>query len=212
MWKLLKADLNYNKGGLCFLFGIAIILFPMAAIWKVIDLYVFMGVMTMLFWIIMAMIGAEEDKEQRERKQSLLPIPLKQFGIVRQLFVIFNQAFMFILWILLLFIVQPVDMGPVFRDMLSMNALILIVISVFVIFHDLKYSACKICRFLFLVGVFGVLALFGYLHFLGIMRYPLNFGPVAYKSLIETIIFIIVCLGLIVWNFNIFIRRRSYLN
>jgi len=211
MWKLLKADLNYNKGGLCFLFGIAIILFFISVIWKVIDLYVFTGIMTMIFWVIMAMIGAEEDKEKREHMQSLLPIPLKQFGVARLLFVILNQAFMFIIWTLLFFITQPVDMGPVFRDMLSLNALVLIVINVFVIFHDLKYTACKVCRFIFLGGVFGLLILFGYLHFRGVMRYPLNFGPAAYKSLIEVIIFNIVCLGLFFGDFQIFIRRKSFL-
>lgn len=212
MWKILKADFKYNKGGLAILYGIGLILLPMVIVWKLLDIYVFMGITTMTFWIIMAMTGAEEDKEKRERLQSLLPVPIKEFGIVRLLFLLFAQTPMFLAWTTLLFITQPAELGSVFRDLLSINALIFITINIFVIFHDLKYSACKSCRFLFLGGVFGLLILFGYFHYLGIMRYPLNFGPVSYKSVPETIIFIGVCIGLFYWDFQIFIRRKSYIS
>jgi len=212
MWKMLKADFNYNKGGLIIFFGIGVILLLMSVIWEFFEFFVFVGIMTMLFWIIMAMIGAEEDKENRERMQALLPVPIKRFEIGRLLFVVITQTVMFLLWVILLFTTRPMEIGPAFRDILCINALIFIVIMIFVIFHDLKYSRCKRCRFIFLGGIFGILILFGYFHYLEIMQYPLNFNSSYPKTPLETLIFQAVCLGLFCWDFQIFIHRKSYIS
>ena len=209
---MLKADFSYNKGGLILLFGIGLILFLMSILWEIFELFVFVGIMTMLFWIIMAMIGAEEDKEKRERMQSLLPVPIKQFGISRHLFVAISQMSMFLLWVILLFVTQPPEIGTAFRDMLCINALIFIVINIFVIFHDLKYSRFKNCRFIFLGSVFTMHILLVYFHIQGILQYPLNFNSASPKTLVETLVYQMIFLGLSYWDFHIFIRRKSFIS
>ncbi len=210
MWKILNGDFSYYKSGVFILYGIGLIFFMMAVIWKLIDIYVFVSTLVMLFWVVTAMMGANEGKEKHVRMYSLLPVSVKDFASARMLFLIFLQTGIFLMGLFLFIIERVESRWQVLGDMLVMNAIVFIVVNIFIIYHDLKYSARRQGRFIFLGVVIILLISFIFLDIAGIMSYPLNFNCEYPKSLAEVIIFNLLCIVLFWWDFKIFLRRKSY--
>ncbi|MFO7889848.1 MAG: hypothetical protein R6V04_05865 [bacterium] len=211
MWKIFKGDLSYYKSGVFILYGTGMIFFVMAAVWNFFDIYIFSSTMIMVFWVVTAMMGVNEGTEKHIRIYSLLPVSVKDFARARMLFLLFLQGGIFLLWLIFIIISNMESKWQVLKDILVMNAIVFIVVNIFIIFDDLKYSAKSWSRFIFAGAIFFLLIIFVLLDVADIMSYPLHFNTSQPKSLAEVIIFNIICIGLFWWEFDIFQKRKSYL-
>ena len=115
------------------------------------------------------------------------------------------------MWMVLLFIERGEYKGQILRDLLVMNAMVLIVVNIFSLYHDLKYSASTYWRFILVGGIITLLVIFFLLDIADIMSYPLNFNSCQPKSLADVIIFNLVCIILFWWDYRIFLKRRSFI-
>ncbi len=211
MWNILKGDFSYYKSGTCILYGMGMIFFMMAAVWNLIDIYIMSGTLVILFWLMAAIMGANEDKEKHIRRHSLLPVSVKEIGKARLLFLLFLQGGIFLMWMVLLVIERGEHKGQILRDLLVMNAMVLIVVNIFSLYHDLKYSASTYWRFILVGGIITLLIIFILLDIADIMSYPLNFNSCQPKSLTDVIIFNLVCIILFWWDYRIFLKRKSFI-
>jgi len=212
MWKIFKGDLRYYTSGVFILYGTGLLFFVMAAMWKLIDIYVFSSTMIMVFWVVTALMGINEGTEKHTRIYSLLPVSVQDFARARILFLMSLQGGNFLLWLVLLIITHMEDKGEVLRDILVMNAIVFIVVNIFIIYDDLKYSACSQRRFIFAGGVIIVLLLLIGLDIADIMSYPLNFNDAQPKSLPEVIVFYVICIGSFWWEYRLFQKRITYID
>lgn len=211
MWKILKGDFSYYKSGVLILCGTGLIFFIFTAVWNFVDVYIFTGTQVMVFWIVTAMMGTNEGKEKRIRMYSLLPVSVKDFARARMLFLLFLQAGIFFMWLVLLLIKRTWEFKPVFLEMLAMNAILFIVINIVVIYDDLKYSPRSQSRFFFLGGIALVFLFFIYFDISGIIPYPFKFHSSHPKSLMEVIIYNLLCIVLFWWDNKIFQGRKFYI-
>ncbi len=211
MWKIFKGEVRYYTSGVFILYGSGLIFFVMAAVWNLIDMYVFSSTMIMVFWMVTALMGINEGQEKHIRIYSLLPVSVKNFAGARMLFLIFLQGVNFLLWLILLSITHMEDKGQVLRDILVMNAIVFIVVNIFIIYDDLKHSAHNQRRFIFVGGVIMVLIIFILLEIADITSYPLNFNTDQPKSLAEVIVFYVICFGLFWWECKLFQKRIRFI-
>lgn len=212
MWSILKADIIYNSVTISFVYAIAFILFFLDILSESVDVYMMMGVTTLSFYAGMWIIGASDNKEKRDRHQNLIPLPIKEQAFVRLIFCILFQAGITILWFILFFIKYVGEMNALLWDILSFNALNVIVVMPFVIFSDLGHSRVKAHRWVFLALVLFLLVFLIYLSIIDVLQYPLSFGSEIRKTPLEAFVYSIVCVGLIIYDYRIFLKRTSYLN
>lgn len=211
MWNILKADLSYYKSGVIILYGAALIFFFLGVLGMLSEIIIFFSTMAVLFWVVTALMGTNEGKEKHVRIHSLLPVSVKDLARVQIFFLIFLQAGIFLLGLLLLLVTDIENGWKMLWDILFINALVLIIVNIFIIYHDLRYSAYPKGRFYFTGAVILLLIIFIILDVVGIMSYPLNFNCAQPKSLAEVIIAYLVCIILFWWDYRIFLNKVTFI-
>jgi len=211
MWSILRADVTYHKWILVVAYVIGVLVLVGDAVLGIFSIDMLMGITTLSFYASMWIIGANENKERRDRFHTALPNPMKQLGAARLLFVVLFQAGMLLLWFTLFLGKYTSQADRIVWNMLSINALNVIVVCLFVIHHDLGFFRTRAYRIPFLAAVLSAFSLLILLSIDGLIHYPLNFGPDVRISPLETMIYHILCVGLIYFDFVLFVRRRSYL-
>jgi hypothetical protein len=143
MWKILKAQLNYNKLVLigCFLFSLAVIVPFTIQDWQDIDksypaLRAVFFAMTM---IVFFSSFVRNVKEKRDRFFNKLPVNVWQLGLTRLTFIL-------LFWICLMvfvgiaFIIRPsIFDGKILLDLLSQTGFIFSLIGIVFILKDIPY-------------------------------------------------------------------------
>ena len=210
MWKILKADFDYNIDGLMVLYGIGISLFIAGFIWDSFDVNLLSGITIISYWVIIGNLGKREDNEKRDRFITLLPIPIRQIGRARNIYLITVQSGLFLLWLISLWLNPLPTKEIILRDLISLNALVFVFMIPFIIFHDLGYFGKRIYRFTFTGGILFLLIFLIWLDLRGIIKYPFQFGEDHVKSTAEIGSYYLVVTGLFYWNHIVFIRRKSY--
>ena len=210
MWLALKADLMYHRVVISLLFFVVLILVIVDCITTSVDVYMMLGISSMVFYASMIIIGATDDK--RDRQQRLLPLSQKKTSISRQLFAIVVQGGVTILWLIGFFINYLGRDNTFLLDIIAIGSLNLCVVMFFVIFSDLGQMNTKIYKYLFLVAVLSVFALSICLSVINVYEYPLSFGPEHRKSLWEAIIYSTLMYVMLYFDYRIYLKRTSYLS
>ena len=209
MWKLLKAEIIYNKFLLTVMFASSLVIFSL--VWILEDLHIqgFMRVTMMIYFIFMGIIGGRGvSGEKRHRLFSLLPCSPLEIGMQRLLFIHVVFCGILVLWALF-FAVQSNDPSvKSFWNIMAHVALIPGAIMAFVVSHDLGFLSIKMNRFLFLsisrLPVFAGLGLIWVLIF-NVFYGFLDITP--FKAVLVTAFW----LGLSFISVFLFVRRSSYL-
>lgn len=212
MWRLLKADLSYYKFNL--LIGIAISVL-MAIVLLALGFADFSILLTNSFFVYffnIGFIGADADKDKRDRHDTLLPLSIREIAVSRLLLVIFFQLGLLALWfIFLLFSGEEAAPRTICR-MFSVNAMNLAIVALFVIHHDLGFfDGKKYLRITYgFLGIIGIVA--GLLVYFKKMRAVWEFiFDTLYPSPAGALLSSLIAAGLYFLSINIFVRRKSYL-
>lgn len=220
MWKILKAEISYNRFGLGIAFTIILLFFFATLYFSVEGVYTFMPNSAIAFAIAMAAMGSESDKEKRDRLYALLPRTLKQHSIVRLLFMLLFQLTIFCLWLAVYFLINFGEDPSAIWTMISFNAFVIITITLFAIYGDLGHFRTQKYRGIFFLVLIGVL-LFAYIQQsdLNLIRLieirHATYMVSLYKNLLSSpfgaALSSILCLGVLSLSCWIFTRRKLYL-
>ncbi len=220
MWKILKAEISYNRFGLGIAFTIILLFFFATLYFSVEGVYTFMPNSVIAFAIAMAAMGSESDKEKRDRLYALLPQTLNQHSIVRLLFMLLFQLTIFCLWLAVYFLINFAEDPSAIWTMISFNAFVIITITLFAIYGDLGHFLTQKYRGIFFLVLIGVL-LFAYIQQsdLNLIRLieirHATYMVSLYKNLLSSpfgaALSSILCLGVLSLSCLIFTQRKSYL-
>lgn len=203
MWRILKADLSYNKFGFLIAYVLALII-------QVGELYTQIASSMIIFFIAIGMLGSQSDKEKRDRFHSLLPIPIKKLAFIRMVFVVvFQLGFLVILFSHFFSTYFGKD-NSAFWSILVANGFILSVINIFIIYSELGFFNSKKYRFIFIGTIAFILIGLAPLY-LGFFRTVFVMGFNFAKLPIDALMLNLVCCGMFYLSYVIFIRRKSYL-
>ena len=211
MWQILKAELDYTKESWMFAYVITLLFFIAAVYLESWDIFGYTANTTIVYFITMAIVGSEADKELRTRYYALLPIIPQQLAIMDLLYVTLFQLGMFLLWLcLLIFKTESATAGTLW-GMLSQNGFILSIITIFIIHHHLgfygmkKYKRINYGILLALILAAAGIAYFG--HGKAVAQFLWRHYMSASGALVSTLLW----LGLSYLSVNIFVRRKSFL-
>jgi hypothetical protein len=204
MWKILKADLAYNKFGL-------VIAYLLALIIQFSEFYTLIPSPIIIFFIAVGIMGSQSDKEKRERFHSLLPISIKRLAFIRLVFVIVFQFGFLVIQFSHFFTTYFGKDNSAFWSILVGNGFILSVINIFIIYTDLGFFNTKKYRLIFLGIIALILIALALIFFLGFLRSDFVMGSNFAKSPLDALIFNLICFGMFYLSYVLFIRRKSYL-
>jgi len=204
MWRILKAELSYNKLMLFIAYGLVIFL-------KFGTIYQEIISSLIIAFISIGIMGSESDKERRERLHVLLPIPIRKISFARLLFLIIFQSVMFILWMTTSAFETVENNQLVIWIMLTANALFLILINLLIIYTDLGFYLNKSWRYIFWGIVFLLVPVSAWLVYNGHLLLFLRGDAQTSSIILETLVYNFICLGFFYSSYKIFIARKSYL-
>ena len=220
MWKILKAEISYNRFGLGIAFTIILLIFFSTLYFSVEGVYTFMPNSAIAFAIAVAAMGSESDKEKRDRLYVLLPQTIKQHSIVRLLFMIVFQLTVFCLWLAVYFLINFFGDPSAIWTMISFNAFVIIMITLFAIYGDLGHFYTQKYRGIFFLTLITVLLLayiqepdFNLVRLIEIRHatYMVSLYKNLLSSPIGASLSSMLFLGVLSLSCLIFTRRKSYL-
>jgi hypothetical protein len=220
MWKILKAEIGYNRLGLGIAFTIILLIFFSTLYFSVEGVYTFMPNSAIAFAIAVAAMGSESDKEKRDRLYVLLPQTIKQHSIVRLLFMIVFQLTVFCLWLAVYFLINFFGDPSAIWTMISFNAFVIIMITLFAIYGDLGHFYTQKYRGIFFLTLITVLLLayiqepdFNLVRLIEIRHatYMVSLYKNLLSSPIGASLSSMLFLGVLSLSCLIFTRRKSYL-
>src|SRR5262245_51309610 len=212
MWRLLQAEFDYHKTRLRFALLAALIFFLASLLGDWGGVYGLQGVTMIIFYVIMIIIGTYDDGEKRDRLQALLPVPLPEFSVSRLLFILFLQCAFFSLWLVVFLARHVPDDTKAWWSMLSLQATMLTIVNLFIIYHDLGYYETKRYRLRFFATLLVIVAVLFFLQGTLLVEDVLSFGPTKSKSPWHALVSNIVALGSFWTCHRIFIMRKSFLS
>ncbi len=204
MWRILKADLAYNKLVLFIAYSLVFFL-------KFGALYQEIFSSLIIAFIAIGIMGSESDKERRERLQMLLPIPAKTLSASRLLFVIIFQAGMFILWMITALVEPCGSLLLTICIMFIANALFFILINSLILYTDLGFYRNKRYRYIFWAVVLIIAPAIAWIFYNGKVLFFLQENASMTAVVIETIVYNLICLAFFFVNYKVFLGRSSYL-
>jgi len=209
MWHTLKADLDYYKFSLLIGMSIGVLIAIVLLALGFADLNILMTNSFFVYFINIGIIGADADKDKRNRHDTLLPLSIRETAVSRMLFVIFFQLGLLLLWLIfLMFSGEEITTRTICR-LFSANAMNLAIVALFVIHHDLGFLNGKKYLYGFLGLIFIVAGLLAYF---GKMRAVWGFiFDTLYPSPAGALLFSLIAAGLYFLSIHIFVRRKSYL-
>src|SRR5262245_752337 len=131
MWQILKAELHYWRDALILLYAIAAVFLVAAVLIDSWGFGSFMWSTTIAYFIFMAIAGADTFNEKRYRLFNILPVRPIDVAVADAMYILLVQIGMSLLWIIYL-LFRPEQMGSgTLWVMVSNNALILTVITIY---------------------------------------------------------------------------------
>lgn len=211
MWQLLKAEIVYYKLSLFIVYSLCLLILLANMNFGIDGFYKLMGTSIIIAFISIGIMGAESDKEKRERFQASLPISIQQLSFVRLLFIVILQGGFFILWcIRYLIALNKIGMTDIY-SMFCMNAFLFSVLNLFIIYSDLKfYNKFKYRAIFWCIIVSSISILFYYL-FNGYVRSFFSIGPTFEKTLWDAVFTNFIAFLLFCVSHIVFVNRKSYL-
>jgi len=204
MWKILKADLAYNKFGFLIAYVLALII-------QIGEFYILIASPMIIFFIAIGIMGSASDKEKRERFHSLLPIPIKRLAFIRLVFVIVFQLGFLAIQFSHFFSTYFGKDNSAFWSILVANGFILSVINIFIIYTELGFFNTRKYRF-FLLGIIAFIHIaLALTIYWGFLRSLFIMGSSFAKSPLDALIFNLICFAMFYFSYVLFIRRKSYL-
>jgi len=212
MWHTLKADLEYYKLNLLIGMTISVLMAIVLLALGFADFKILLTNSFFVYFFNIGFIGADADKDKRDRHDTLLPLSIRETAVSRLLLVIFFQLVLFALWfIFLIFSGEEATLRTICR-MFSVNAMNLAIVALFVIHHDLGFfDGKKYSRITYgFLGMIGIVT--GLLAYFGKIRAVWGFiFDTLYPSPAGALLFSLIAAGLYFLSINIFVRRKSYL-
>lgn len=212
MWRLIKADLRYASSGLAFGYGICLLFLIGGFIFDLGGFYALLGQVMITFFITIAIVGSEWDKEKRDRLHAMLPVPRRQVSIGRLLFVLLALVGTWPIQLVRLSYDWPLLSASVLWDVLAVNAFILAVVAFFSIVSDLNHFGTwifKVVAWLVLVVVVASVIALSVNGFVDWRFFAI--GESIRKSPIDAAANVAIVLLLNWINHRIFLRRKFYL-
>ena len=213
MWQVLKTEFEYNKGVVIPAYLIVVLMLLPGKIFDLDGVYGLSAICTIISFVCIPIMGMRMDKEKRDRLYLGLPRTLKEVSTARLLFIILFQLGLFFLWSILFFTDHFGHDNQAIWTMLTASAFVIIIIEFFAINHDLGYfntARYRIVYFtlvtLFFVGLIGS-TINGY-----VSPKALSFGTKNFKTFLDTFVYGLLCLGMLYFNYQLFMRRKSYLS
>lgn len=223
MWKLLKAEINYNKIYLLMGYFLYITLFIIIAIWGKIehnlrDLSIALWAATLLGRFSGEI---EKTKSKRVRYHAIMPLNIRHIAMAPLIFTIFYWISIIVLFLISLLIVKPYWLGNnTLWALLPINGLILIGYAGFSVYNDLNGSLTSnneriilhLIRFLILIA--GYFLLLFYIDFMGLFTHSELLSREAFAQLYFSrsgvIVLNLVGFVLAFLSVEVFARRRAY--
>ena len=209
MWQMLKTEFEYNK-------GVVIPAYLVAVFISLLDLdgvYGLSAACAIIYFVCIPIMTIRMDKEKRDRLYLRLPLALKEASAARLLFIILFQGGLFFLWSIVFFTGHFGHDNQAIWTMITTSAFVIMVITFFAIYHDLGYFNTPTYRIiyftiliLFFVGLIGSI-MNGY-----ISPEAISFGNKHQKIFWDTIIYGLLCSGMVYFNYHLFMWRKSYLS
>jgi len=213
MWRLMKAELSYYKFALLLGFGVCVLVAVASWIWNWGDLNTPIANSAFSYFITIAIIGSDADKEKRDRLYSLLPLSLREIAHGRMLLAVLFQISIFLLWLIFLAVTRESVTLRTICNMLSFSALTLAMIMFFVIHHDLGYFGNNKRYYGIYYGFLGLaIVSIGFLYYIQKLQTVLKYlFTTLYGLPAGAILFSVFALGMYILSLRIFMRRKSYL-
>ena len=219
MFKIILSKLEYFKYLHIYVYGLTILLFIMALLFETFDVYEFMIISSIIFFIMVIIGGLSSDGEKRERLYALLPLSVRTIGKQRLLFIILYQMSFFLLW-LILYLTRYVqeDQGVIWT-MISTVVFNLIIVCLFLLYGDLGFYGIRFHKpiLLLIIACSFILYSVKISNFESDASFQFEIGTTleAYKGFFELpfgALFMSVLAGMIHYiSYEIYINRRSYL-
>jgi hypothetical protein len=227
MWKILKAQLNYNKLVLigCGFFSLAVIVPFIVQDWQDIDksypaLRAALFAMTV---IVFFSSFVRNVKEKRDHFFNKLPINVLQLGLIR-LFFILLFWFCLMVFVGIAFIIRPsIFNGKILMDLLSQTGFIFSLIGIVFILKDLSYVLI-FKKLKILIGVLNFIVILGcYLLFMLFIvsknameispsLIPLKDGFNQFiTSIAGSVVFMLLGMAMCFLSINVFSWRKTFI-
>jgi len=158
MWRILKAELAYNKKVLIPSYVI-IIMISLVGLFLGVDPDSFSTVSWMVYVFAFTALAHRIQKEKRERFYTGLPVALAKIGMTRLLLLLIIYSSLTIIWLFPYFIEYNIFHDKKLWAVFAGNFLILSSLMFAIILHDLKFSFGKNYQVVFLFSVAGYFAL-----------------------------------------------------
>ena len=224
MWRLLRAETEYNRTSILISLCFGFALFTIIWIWGKPE-FVFRDFGIALWAASFSVVTFKEKrraKEKRERYHSLLPVEKIVVGLSHIFYPCLLWILIFIMFIGAHCIITSFSSGiRILRIVFPLNGILLISISLFMIHRDLrngfkgKSEKLVINIIWFVVVLTGYFLLFVYIDFLGLFS---HFGILFreqigkfFSSLTAIFLFTITGLGLCFISVFLFVRRNFYM-
>ena len=213
MWQVLKAEFEYNKGIVLTAYSLTSLTLIACLLWEVGGVYFLSSINVIIFFFCRPIMGSRSDKEKRDRLYVVLPVTLKRTSMNRILFTVLFQAGIFCIWGLLFFFDHFGHDNQAIWTMITTSAFVIMVMAFFALYHDFgyfqtgKYRIIYITTLLFFFSGLILAINSGY-----VSPERLSFGTNNQKTFWDTFIYILLCLSMLVFNYHLFIRRKSYLS
>ena len=143
MLRIIMSDLKYFKHLSIFMNGLKLLFFMLAVVFDYIDIYEFMLISSIIFFIEFFIVCTWSNGEKHERFDALLPLSVKTRGKYRLVSIILSQTILFLLWFIL-YLTRYVQEDPgVIWTMISIIMFNLIFIYLLAINGDLGFYGIK---------------------------------------------------------------------
>ena len=209
MWQTLIAEFKYNKGVVIPAYLVAVFML----LWDLDGVYGLSAACAIIYFVCIPIMTIRMDKEKRDRLYLRLPLALKEASATRLLFIILFQGGLFFLWSIVFFTDHFGHDNQAIWTMITTSAFVIMVITFFAIYHDLGHFNTPMYRIIY----FTILILF----FVGLIGSIMNgymppeaisFGNKHQKIFWDTIIYGLLCSGMVYFNYHLFMWRKSYLS
>lgn len=223
MWRILKAEINYDKLRIAIFFVLSFCSF--IAIWFGVKWDRNRVPMTMLIILVLTLsAGYAEEKirtlQKRDRFHALLPVSLWRIGISHLVYPVIILIGMILLFFCSSFIIQPLYgktlTKPSFLQILTLSGLVLIVNAVILLHRDLrvifakKYQRALIFLFWFVFYIGAILPFYIVTNFFGFFGENIHLQKSFVKLSESPAWFLIPGVAISLISLSIFIKRKSY--
>jgi len=152
MWRILKAEFNYNANILVLSYLVIIIMFMIGTLLEL-EPGSFSTVSWIVYYFAFSILAYKMQKEKRERLYAGLPVTLARIGVTRLLLLLIVYSSLTMPWLFPYFMEYSILHDRHLWTVLASNFLILSSLMFAISFHDLKFCPVKKYRFILISAV-----------------------------------------------------------